>query len=185
MKKFNLAPKVQRYFELYNFCAKVDLLAFALHATRLANACTQSTRFCGSETSALKWVGAVLLPTIREVRTQLVEEDVHTSAQLGGEHTLKSVRKDARPLEASNGRCGKGPKVTSDLSRTLPSPPPPPKPPKEDPAYLSYSALSLSHRASLCFCQSFPCLQVVSSTTSSALWTWCKAFLVSEPMPVR
>lgn len=35
--------------------------------------------------------------------------------------------------------------------------------------HLSYSRLSLSQRASLCFCQSFPCLQVVRRTTSSEL----------------
>ena len=37
--------------------------------------------------------------------------------------------------------------------------------------YFSYSVLSRSQRESLCFCQSLPCLQVVSSTTSSPLWT--------------
>lgn len=51
--------------------------------------------------------------------------------------------------------------------------------------YFSYSALSRSQRESLCFCQSLPCLQVVRRTTSSPLWTWYKAFLVSDPIPVR
>lgn len=51
--------------------------------------------------------------------------------------------------------------------------------------HLSYSRLSLSQRASLCFCQSFPCLQVVRRTTSSELWTWYNAFRVSDPIPVR